>query len=88
MIVLLLLYWFKVSHAVLAERTDVVFGKLITLIYKATDLAYEALLALRHRLWLDVLQIIVVGHSLSVGHDPRFGHLTYEIGRASCREIV
>ena len=55
----------------LAQRADVVLGKLVALVNEAADLADVAFLACGLGLGLDVVLIVGVGHCLLLGDDAR-----------------
>ena len=61
-----LFYRFKISGSVLAERADDILRELVPFIDIAAYFAYIALFAVGFGLWLDVIEIIAVGHSLGV----------------------
>ena len=61
-----LLYRFKVCSTVLAKGANIIFGKLLALVYESAYLANIAFLSLCLRLGLNIAMIISICHSLAV----------------------
>ena len=69
-----LLYLLEVGCAVLTEGTDIICRKCIALVNVSAYLADVSLLAFSFGLGLDVVMIVGVGHSFSIGDNSCFGY--------------
>ncbi len=75
------LHLFEIFCAMLAQRADEIRGKNLAFVNISADLADPTLLLIeRGGLWLDVVEIVGIGHRRHIAQNLSFGHIGDENG--------